>query len=60
MGYKVHSFTLFMTMWWHQPSSTEPSAVGAVVTADRKKLDKQIRKAGSVLGYALDPVEVVG
>ncbi|KAI4901790.1 hypothetical protein NFI96_018956 [Prochilodus magdalenae] len=30
-----------------------------IMTSDRKKLDKLIRKAGSVLGCALDPVENV-
>ncbi|KAI4872572.1 hypothetical protein NFI96_010018 [Prochilodus magdalenae] len=32
-GYRVHSSTLFMTRWWHQPSSS-----------DRKKLDTLTRK----------------
>lgn len=32
----------------------------SISTADRKRLDKLIKKAGSVLGCHLDPVEVVG
>ena len=32
----------------------------SISTADRKRLDRLIRRASSVLGYPLDPVEVVG
>ena len=32
----------------------------SISTADRRRLDKIIRRAGSVLGCSLDPVEVVG
>lgn len=32
----------------------------SISTADRKIINRQLRKASSVLGCALDPVEVVG
>ena len=46
-----------MTLWWHQPFSVEWSA-GAV--ADRKRQERLIKKASSVLCCPLEAVEVVG
>ena len=48
---------LFLTLWWHQPSSMEWSA--GVSTADRKRLNSLVKEASSVLGFLLDPVDVV-
>ena len=49
-----------MTLLWHQPFYGVVCWGSSISAVDRKRLDKLIKKASSVLGCPLDPVEVVG
>jgi len=55
-----HSLRPSMTLWWHQPSFGVVCWTSGSSAADRKRLEKLIKRASLVLGCPCDPVEVAG
>ena len=49
-----------MTLWWHQLLYAVVCWGGSSLCRDRKRLNKLVRRASSVLDCPLDLIEVVG
>ncbi|KAI3355124.1 hypothetical protein L3Q82_017997 [Scortum barcoo] len=61
MECRDHSSGPFMTLWWHQAIFYGIVCWASSITdRDRRRMDRLVRRASSVLGCPLDSVEVVG